>query len=492
MNRIIKHISVLFVFVILMLSCSKDEFKSTTYDLDSFVRFNFLVNSNNIPLEYPAVGTSLIPLSTYTNQSVKTLKVPVTLSSPTLKEAVRVNFSATTSGDSNVFSIEPTNELLFEGNKLTDTISLSFDKRWTDSQDINLKLESVSDADIHIGNLNTVAPNDIFKINLGEISTSYTFPVNKILINGELGEQVDFKVDFPNGFIPSEIENAPIFSFLNGFDYLLTHDDFGDDRSSITYHLKLLEDIQNDDVRYGTKITLNNFQAYEAKGQTSLTIEKPLRIPRDVNSNPAANFYNLSDQYYRTYGAHWFEKNSTCSWVTFFAFTFPVVVDKDNENAIQYSGQGTADTSDDVYYDAFKIGFNVVTGSGTTNSFGLKDWFTNESISAVNSPGFNITSALEFFPEDGNNKSKGIVLVNQQDIIITGNGNSYSIEISGEGTYQDIGNGFFEISFELRLTNDSLFKEDGGTVSSQYRIYNKNGFPTLTPLNEPCYKPKAL
>lgn len=490
MNRIIKHISVVFVFVILMLSCSKDEFKSTTYNLDPFVRFNFLVNTNNVPLEYPAVGTSLIPLSTYTNQSLKTLKVPVTLSSPTLKEAVRVNFSATTSGDSNVFSIEPTNELLFDGNKLTDTISLSFDKRWIKNQGINLKLESVSNPDVHIGNLNSIAPNDTFEIKLGEINTTYKLSTSKIELKGELGEVVDFKLEFPNGFFRSEIENASFFNFRNGFKYSLTRDDFDENINSITYHLTLLEDIQDDDVSYITKITLNAIQDYEIKGQNSLTIEKPLITPRDVNVNPAANFYNLSDPFYRTYGANWFERNGTCSWFAFNAFTFPVVVNKDDSNAIQFSGQGTADTSDDVYHDAFKIGFNVTSGTNTTNSFGLKNWFTNESTSAANSPGFNITSALEFFPEGGNNKTKGIVLVNQQDIIISGtNGKSYTIEIAGEGTYQDKGNGLFEISFDLRLTNQALF---GGTVSSKYKIYNRSTFPTLTPLSEPCLKPVTL
>jgi hypothetical protein len=171
-------------------------------------------------------------------------------------------------------------------------------------------------------------------------------------------------------------------------------------------------------------------------------------------------------------------------WQAFSAFTYPDVVTKDNPNAILYSDKGTTNTNDDVYHDAFKIGFNVASGSNTVNSFNLKRWFTNPSSAAANSPGFNIPAALEFFPENGNSKTNGSVLVIPQDITIAGtNGNSYSIAIEGEGTYKEISTGLFEITFDLKLTNDKLF---GGTVIGKYKIYNKNSFPTVPLLNEPC------
>lgn len=487
--NLIKTIGILSVFVALY-SCSKDDYNLDSRSVDPFVRFNFITSSAGVPLEYPEVNTGRVPVNTYENKSVKTLKVPVTLTSTTLKSPVTVDFSTLISGEADSFKIEPANELVFEGNKLTDTIFISFDKRWQNKQNITFKLEDVSDPLVHIGNLNTEALNAIFTINLGEINTVYTFPVNEFFIKGEIGETIDFKVNFPNGFVPSEIENLEIFSFVNGFDYSLTHDDFGDNRSSINYHLTLLEDLQNDDIRYQSFIILNNTEEYATKGNTILQITKPIKTPRDVQANPAANFYNLSDTFYRTYGAHWFDRNGTCDWVNFNAFTFPIVVTKDNPDAIQYIGQNTADPSDDVYHDAFKIGFNVVTGNSTTNSFGLKDWFTNESTDAVNSPGFNITSALEFFPDNRNSKTSGSVLVIPKFITVAGKkGNSHNIFISGEGTYKQMPNGFYEISFELQLKNDKLF---GGTVSSQYRIYNKTGFPTLPPLSESCLKAVEL
>lgn len=484
----IKIFSILFI-ALLITSCSKDDYKLGS-EIDPFLRFNFLAK-DNVPLEYPAVNGSLAPLSTYVNSSVKTLKVPVALTTRNLKSAVTANFSAVSStGDNESFTVNPVSQLLFEGNKVTDTIFVSFDKRWTDNQSITLKLETVSDPAVHIGNLNTEYPNDTFKIDLGEIKTNYTFPVNQYVVQGVVGETIDFKVNFPNGFFPSEIENASIFKFQNGFEYSLTHDDFGDNRNSITYHFTLLEDIQNDDARYESKITLVNIPNYNATGSLNLTIVKPTKSPRDLQAYPASKFTDPTNAFYLTYGEHWFNNNGNCTWQTFNALTFPVVVTKDNENAILYSDKGTANPNDDVYHDAFKIGFNVATGTNTINSFGLKRWFSNESGSAAISPGFNITSALEFFPENGNSKTQGTVLVIPQDLTIGSSAsNTHIIAISGEGTYKEISAGLFEISFELKLTNDKLF---GGTVSTQYRMYNNRVYPKPTALSIPCPKEVTL
>ena len=486
MNRI-KFIPALsIVIVLLFAACSKDDYKLGGENVDPFVRFNFMTKSDNIPLEYPAVNANLIPRNSFENKSVKTLKVPVALTSFSLKNAVTVNFSTTTTGATDSYSLNPKTALTFEGSKLTDTVFVSFDKRWTENQSITLKLENASDPNIHIGNRNTEATNDTFKIDLGTISTNYTFPISKIDIKGVKGEVINFKLNFPNGFFPSEVDKLEMFQFLNGFDYELTHDDYGTNRSSINYHLKLLEDLQNDDVYYESSLTLVNTAIYPATGNKILQIVKPIKSARDVKANPASKFYDLTNQFYLTYGENWFDKSGTCAWQAFNAFTFPVVVTKDNPNAILYSDKGTTNPNDDIYHDAFKIGFNVVSGTSTTNSFNLKRWFTNESTAAANSPGFNITSALEFFPENGNNKKQGKVLVIPQYITVASTTkSSHSIAISGEGTYKEISTGLFEISFELKLTNQELF---GGTATSQYKIYNNKTYPKLNPINEPCAK----
>nr|WP_315156800.1 hypothetical protein [uncultured Flavobacterium sp.] len=485
----IKIVCLVFTAV-LFTSCSKDDYKLGT-QVDPHIRFHFLVKSDNTPVEYPTVNGSLVPQSSYVNSSVKTLKVPVALTAYNLKNTITASFSAVSSiGDNQSFTVNPVNELLFNGSKLTDTIAVSFNKRWTTNQSITLKLETISDPEIHIGNLNTEYPNDTFKIDLAPITTNYTFPVNQFVVKGEAGETIDFKVNFPNGFFPSEIEKASIFKFQNGFEYALTRDDFGDNRSSITYHLTLLKDIQNKDARYESKITLVNSPNYNATGNLTLTVVKPIKSTRDIQAYPASKFIDPTNAFYLTYGEHWFNNNGNCSWQTFNAFTFPIIVAKDHENAILYSDKGTANPNDDVYHDAFKIGFNVASGTNTVNSFGLKRWFSNESNSAAISPGFNITSALEFFPANGNSKTQGTVLVIPQDITIGSSAtNTYQIAISGEGTYKEISNGLFEISFELKLTNDKLF---GGTVATQYRMYNNRIYTKPAPLSISCPKEVTL
>ncbi|WP_343585814.1 hypothetical protein [Flavobacterium sp.] len=484
----IKIFSILFT-ALLYISCSKDDYKIGS-EIDPYLRFNFLVKSDNTPLEYPAVNGNLVPQSTYENKAIKTLKVPVALTTRALKGTVTANFSAETNGASDSFSLKPANQLSFQGSKITDTIFVSFDKRWTKDQSITLKLETVSDPDIHIGNLNTEYPNNTFKIDLTSVATNYTFPVTQYNIKGEIGEKIDFKVNYPNGFFPEEIENAEIFKFQNGFEYSLTHDDYGDNRTSVTYHLTLLEDLQNDDVRYESKLTLINIPNYTATGNINLTIAKPIKSERDVQAYPASKFTDPTNAFFLTYGEHWFNNNGNCAWMTFNALTFPIIVTKDDPNAILYSDRGTTNPNDDIYHDAFKIGFNVASGTNTVNSFGLKRWFSNESNSAAISPGFNITSALEFFPANGNSKTEGTVLVIPQDITIGSSAtNTYQIAISGEGTYKEISNGLYEISFELKLTNDKLF---GGTVSTQYRMYNSKTYPKPTALSIDCPKEVTL
>lgn len=474
----IKNI-LLFVFLLSILSsCTKDD-ETTSLNLQPHVRFNFLVSTNNVPLVFPQKNGNLIAKGTYNNSSVNTLKIPVTLSASNLTNTVTVTYSATTTGNSNLYTLAPTNQLTFQGNKLSDTIYVNFNERWTNNQSITLKLESVSDSSIKIGNLNTTYPNNTFTINLDTPKTTYTFLNNRIEIIGALNEKIPFKVNFPNGFIPSEIENLNPFEFLDGFNYSLEIKELDPSRAFVLYEMTLKEDKQNDDVFYQTIISLVSTENFTTTGNSTLQIVKPIKTLRENSVNTAANFYNLSDSFYRTFGENWndFNNDGICQWSSFNAFTYPIVVTANSPNAILFSDNGTPNnTADDVYHDAFRIGFktpNAITT--TTNSFNLKRWFTNESTSGINSPGFDVNPALEFFPENGNSRTKGTVLVIPQLITIAGtNGNAYSIAISGEGTYKELSSGLFEISLEIKATNQALF---GGTVTAQYRIYNNNSYP---------------
>jgi len=458
------------VFAILF-SCSKND-DNAVNDVPSFVRFNFLTNSNNEPLAYPQVSSAIIPSINYVNTSVNTLKVPVTLTSYALENEVTVNYSVTSSSNEDLFTISPVNQVSFKNNQLTDTIYINFNKRWLGTESIVLNLESVSDPSINIGNLNSNETNSEFTVNLEPVTTTYTFLENRIEITGEAGEVIDFTVNFPNGYLPSEIENLDIFKFLNGFNYSIEPLDIGEDSATINYRVTLNESIENDDVLYQTIITLIDNENYATTGNSSLQIVKPIKSERDATINTAASFYNLSDVFHRTYIEHWndFNEDGECAWQSTFAFTYPIVVASTNPNAVLYSDNGTEDPLDDIYHHAFQIGFDSPIATTTINAFNLKRYFSNESTSRANSPGFNVTPAIEFFPENGTSTTNGSILIIPQLLTISGtNGNSYAFAISGEGTYEEIREGIFELKFKLNLTNDAVF---GGTITSEYRLYN--------------------
>ncbi|MEH6537688.1 MAG: hypothetical protein V7719_14910 [Psychroserpens sp.] len=473
------------ICLFLIISCSNnDDSKLFSNNEGQFIRFFLLVDSNNEVLEFPEISGGLVAVSAYDKHDVKTLKIPVAITSASLDGNTTATFETSLIGDIDL-DISPLETLSFTPEKLIDTISVKINSRWDFSQiqQLKLKLISVSDPNIAIGIQNDLDSNDELLIDFLEPSLQYTFETNRIEITGEQGEEIEFKVNFPLGFFPEEINDDAIFEFLNGFDYTLTRNDLDSDENSINYKITLDEDIQNDDVLYQTIISLLDTDAYTATGNTILQLVKPINTIRELATNTAFNFHDLSDQFHRTYGEHWsdFNNDGICTWQAYFAFTYPVVVSADDENAILYDDMGTSDPLDDIYHHAFKIGFNAFTNpTATTNSFDLKRYFSNESGSSVNSPGFNIPSAIEFFPENGNSTTNGIAVIIPQFLTIaSSNGNSYNIAISGEGTYLEISAGLFEISIALELTNDALF---GGTVTSEYKIYSNNSYTEPEPL----------
>lgn len=481
-----KSIIILLLVIGSIISCSTNDNREAEFTIQPFIRFNLLVNSNDEPLRYPEVNSRRIPVSEFENTSLKPLKVPVTLTSPSPTEDVTATYSINSTDNIDDINFPTQKQLSFSGNQLTDTINISFNSRWENNPSFTLKLESISDPSIQIGNLNDDFDNETLKITLGDINTTYTLTENRIEIVGEQGEEIEFKVEFPNGFIPSEIENEPIFEFLDGFDYTLTRTGINDERTSINYKLTLNESINNDDVFYQTIITLVNTQNYSTVGNTVLQIVKPIKINRDLTVNTAANFYNLSDAFYRLFGEMWndFNEDGICQWSFFFAFAKPVEVDAENPNAVLFDDMGTADPSDDIYHHAFQVGFRSNRLDLTTNSFNLKRYFNNESSSYANSPGFDVIPAIEFFPENGTSKTNGTILIIPQFLTIASNdGNSHSFGLSGEGTYTEISPGIFELKFELNLSNDEIF---GGTLTSQYLMYNTRNYPDPEDINASC------
>lgn len=189
-----------------------------------------------------------------------------------------------------------------------------------------------------------------------------------------------------------------------------------------------------------------------------------------------------------------FNEDDTCEWVSFNAFTYPVEVASNHPHAVLADDGGNDDPADDVYHHAFRIGFNSPNAGNTTNSFNMKRWFNNESNDGEYSSGFNVTQALEFFPDDGTSAVSGVVKVVPQDLLIstrieTDVYRSYTIAIEGEGEYVEIADGVFEITLELRATNAELF---GGTRTALYKIWNTNDYADPVDIGEECFQPMDL
>ncbi len=476
MKVIIKIFFPLILAFSIIIGCDSDQIiGESTYDGAAYLRFYLVTDSNGDIVDEGIIQNGQIPTSEYTHNSIKNINIPVAITYPEIADNITADYAITASGDFSDYTISP-EQLSFGPDNIIDTITISFNERWSSEENsIDFELTQCSDPNVHIGQLNNIVQNNTLKVNLGSVYTTSTFSTNRLEIKGEAGEQIEFEVLFDNGFLPSEINDYTLFNEIKGFEYSLEKV-IDDNNESITYIMTLSNDIQNDEVSYTTTLSLNEDSPYAPTGNTTLQIVKPLNIARDNAIYTSANFYNLNDPYYRTYGENWLwnSSNEACGWQAFNAFTYPVVVDKDDDNAILYSDNGTEDESDDIYHHAFRIGFNTNNAGRTTNAFNLKRWFNNESTDEDVSPGFNIPEALEFYPKDGISETEGTVLVIPQIITVSSKeGNSHNISISGEGTYAEISSGLFEITLEFRATNVELF---GGTQVSYYKIYNSNSY----------------
>lgn len=488
---------------ILLVLCSCDRPEREVYENADgrFVRFNLQIDKNGKQVQFGEVNPAADVVSFYEQKTVETLAIPVTITSETLQERVEVTFSVDTVGGYDAFAVEPADGVLaFEGNILTDTIFIDYLSRWEgdgDSQ-IVLELETVSDDSIMIGHPNSVEKNDKLTISLEELNLRYYLPVmNTIEILGEAGEEVLLVVSFPDGLFPDELEEVDLLVNTSAdFIFSLERLPFDADSREIVYRFTLGEPLDEDLFMFRAEFTLAALDVYLLSGNSKLTVVKPVLVERDNALNTAANFYDVSNSLYRTYGENWmdFNEDDTCEWVSFNAFTYPVEVASNHPHAVLADDGGNDDPADDVYHHAFRIGFNSPNAGNTTNSFNMKRWFNNESNDGEYSSGFNVTQALEFFPDDGTSAVSGVVKVVPQDLLIstrieTDVYRSYTIAIEGEGEYVEIADGVFEITLELRATNAELF---GGTRTALYKIWNTNDYADPVDIGEECFQPMDL
>ncbi|WP_124979792.1 hypothetical protein [Nonlabens xiamenensis] len=484
------------VLLMLFISCDRDDDRAYTNEDGRFVRFYLQTDRNNQPLEAPQIDLGAIALNVFEKDDIKQLKIPVALTSAPLSEPVQINFN-TIADNLNGFEINPASQLSFEGSQLVDTIFVSLNERYDPSLNPQLKFELISSSDpnINLGTPNEQLPLDELTINFVDYQLTYELATpSRVDLAGTNGEEVQINIAFPNGFIDSEVDPFSLLSETqSNFIYQLTPLP-NDANDEISFKFQVGQDFTDNDLLYKTGLILNEIPGYSRTGNPVINLLRDPITPRERSVNTAANFYDVSNPFYRTFGVNWmdFNEDGLCEWRDFNAFTVPVIVSADDPNAILGDDMGTADPSDDIYYHAFRLGFESPV-SNTTNPFNLRRWFTNESSNPDISSGLNIVPALEFYPENGNSNTMGTVQVLDQTIQIgttaTNGGIIEFITISGSGTYQEISPGVFEIILEFNATNSRLF---GGTRTAFYHIYNTNTFTDPPLLTESCFTPLEL
>jgi hypothetical protein len=165
--------------LIIFYGCEKIEREIYSNEDGRYVRFNLMVNSDGQPVDNSRVNPGADVTSLFNNKSVQTIAVPVSITSEPLEEDVMVNFSTEVTGDFTGFTVSPEDQLIFSGSNLTDTIYIDFTERWdsADANQILLKITSVSDLEIKIGNLSGLDKNDELTINLSELILRFNFSI---------------------------------------------------------------------------------------------------------------------------------------------------------------------------------------------------------------------------------------------------------------------------------------------------------------------------
>ncbi|PQJ75516.1 hypothetical protein BTO13_09865 [Polaribacter gangjinensis] len=470
-------------FIVLFLNCEKEDDKLFSNE-NSFVRFFLLVDNNNNVLEFPEKNGGLVAKSTYTKDNLKTLKVPVAITTGTIENSIQIGFETEVSGLTD-YTISPTNSLSFTNQKRVDTIYIKVNENWdlTKNPQIKLTLTNSSNPSIAIGMPNETVSNKELIINFRETTFSYSFNINRKEILGNNQESFDFKVVFPNGFVKEDIENTALFSAPSTFNYSIVKKPITKE-DEVEFTFTLNENLP-DDSSLDASLTLVDVPNYVKGNNKFLDINKPIKIDR--SGNPVVHFYNLSNPFYRLFGEYWRynTNNLNCDWASTSVFPKPVIVSKDNPNGFLFSDNGTPnDASDDIYHHKFRLGFVGNFPPVGTNPFSLRNLFNGAS---VESPGFNLTEAIEFFPKNGNSTTEGVVnVVTQRIVIISRNsGIAYNVPISGTGTYKLVnsGNNLWKIELEILVDCSEI---NGEIVTINYILYNSNSYPDPDPINGSC------
>ncbi len=481
--KAIKQKLIFLTALIFIFGCTnKEELFTGDYN---FVRFGLMLNSNNEPITYPKVVANVIEVDAYKPTTSNDIKIPIVITSNAKNEPTEVFYEITTQGSFTDFTVSPANKVIIPAGKLVDTLTISFNKRWTsvDVDKIQLKITKTTNPKLAIGWPNNYKKLDLLTITLGDLTkTRYSFDTNLYNIAGQANEELLVPIKFTqpvtNAMVAGFNFITPQFTALSACDgssanynYSLTQQPFTGSVTKIFYKLKILETTT---LPSSLKLTLNPGLAggFEAFGTTESNVVKP-----EINNRQgdvATNWYNVADANYRTFGKAWYYDPVTlqCRWSTFFAFTKPVAVPPGSQFD---NGQG---------YHKYKIGFVSPNAPIGTNPFDFQRYYNNAK---TISPAFTILEALEFYPTNGNSTSTGVVRVVPQTLsFIKPNNATVTIPICGSGNY------YFNAVFnrwEMYLDvkcDETAINGNPNVVRSMYIYSNNNSSANPTNLTINC------
>ena len=333
-------------------------------------------------------------------------------------------------------------------------------------------------------------PLDQFTVAFERTELFYSFAENRKEISGVAGETFQLSILFPNTFFADDFDDAELIEIDAPFPVSFSRNTIVSD-TQIDYTITIEQTLPFNEAFQGM-INLVPVDGYEMGIISSLELVKPV-IDFQRSGNPAANFYDTSDQFYRLRGDYWRVDNDVengCEWFSHNVFSVPVIVSSEDPNGILVDDGGTANPNDDVYHHRYKIGFVSPNAPIGTNPFAFRNILEGESSS---SPGFNLAEALEFFPTDGTSQVGGVVFVIKQTAIVIRSADDavFNIPIEGTGSYAllDENTNLWRIDLEVKFDFTSV---DGSMRTLPIVLYNQSGQPEPAPVDDSCFEPIQL
>jgi hypothetical protein len=461
--KIIKGIIFLTAFIILVYACGEDEKK---YFDQNFVRFSLSVNKNG-ELDYKSANT--LEVETYTHSTLNELKIPLVRSTENLNEELIVKLNTVISGSFKGIEINHLNEVIIPNGKVSDTIVISFNGLWTiqDEAKIQIKMISTNNPNVNVGwprdqqkmdqlTIKLGSPKPIefsFEKNLYEVDGNSDTILVPVLFSQVLPKSILEKIDI----ITAEAKKLSVCG-LDGQNIKYSIIKALPESASNKILFKVILN-QPLDQNSKLNLTLNGSSSGFKNGSILLTSIIRSTVQKS-SEDPAQNWYDLSDGFYRTYGKAWYfdPVSQSCKWSTFNTFTKPVFVAR---------GSSVSNSSG---FHRFRIGFLGNNRPVGTNPFDFRRYYSGPS---VESPGYNIDQAIELIPDGSSNGGTIRVIPQTLTFIKASNVELIEIPICGSGTYTyDAEKKRWEMFIEL-VSDETQLGKSSKVIRYMY-LYNKN------------------